>query len=197
MIDLPDHGYTGRSIQPLDPGGAVPGTLGGPADYLSRPGYRFAVAYQLRELHSADDARKFESMLRRASQEDASYPLPLDFKPAPASGGGAGPQVNGANAAGALINVKGLLPYYQFKEGQPVAVISGGLGYVHFTSAAIGADAAGHVALPVFPWTRTTFADNDVVEIERPRIRGMLTWDGSDQPAYGRRPFRFTITERR
>jgi hypothetical protein len=36
-----------------------------------------------------------------------------------------------------------------------------------------------------------------VVEIEHPRIRGTLSWDGSTQPAYGRRGFSFTITERK
>lgn len=197
MIDLPDYGYISRSIQQMDPGGPVPGTMGGPSDYVSRPGLRLSVAFQLRELRSAEEAAAFENMLRRGSQEDVSYPFPLDFAPGPSSPVGSAPLVNGSNPAGGVLNIKGLLPYYQFREGQPVAVISGGLGYVHFATAVTVASNTGTVALPVFPWTRTTFANGDVVEIARPRIRGILAWDGSDQPAYGRRAFRFTIAERR
>lgn len=197
MIDLTDHGYVSRSIQPLDPGGALPGTLGGPSDYISRPGYRLAVAYAVRELPSGDEARKFEQQLRKGSQQDVSYPFPLDFKPGLTSPTGSLPQVNLASPAGGVIPIKGLLPQYVFKDGQPIAVISGGLGYIHFADGAQIADSAGNITLNVFPWTRAAFANNDRVEIQKPRIRGILTWEGSDQPAYGRRPFRFTITERR
>jgi hypothetical protein len=68
---------------------------------------------------------------------------------------------------------------------------------VHRVSAATVANSSGVVTLPLFPWTRTTFLNNDKIEIERPRIRGTLQWDGSGQGAYGRRGFNFTITERR
>jgi hypothetical protein len=197
MIDLPDYGYVMRSIQPIDPGGALPGTLGGPSDYMSRPGYRYAVTYQLRELPSAYEARRFEALLERGSQEDVSYPFPLDFAPGPSCPLGGIPLIHLTNPAGGSLLMNGLLPFYQFKMGQPFSVQRGGLGYIHRAAESTFADSEGHVTVPVFPLTRITFGENDVVEIQKPRIRGILTWEGSDQPAYGRRAFRFTITERR
>jgi hypothetical protein len=193
MIDLPHYGYIHSRILPIDPGGVVPGTLGGPSDIVERPGYRYAVTYSLPPLHSEDEARLFQSKLEKASREDASYLWPLDFRP-PSAGT---PLINGASPTGAVIPIKGLFPGYSFREGQPVAVISEGVGFVHRVATPTIAGVDGTVILPVFPLTRKAFLDNDVVEIEKPRIRGVLTWEPSGQPAHGWRPFEFTITERR
>jgi hypothetical protein len=106
------------------------------------------------------------------------------------------PLVDGASPAGAVIPLKGLLPGYAFREGQPLAVISDGVGYIHRASEPAIAENDGTLLLPVFPLTRTAFVNNDVVEIEHPRIRGVLSWDGASQGSMGSRPFQFTITER-
>lgn len=192
MLELPDHGYTSFQLQPLDPGGVVAGTLGGPSDIIARPGYRYAVTYTLPPLRTRDDARIFQSRLEQGSRDDVSYLWPLDYKPPPAGI----PLVDGASPAGAVLPLKGLLPGYSFREGQPLAVIHAGVGYVHRVASPIVAETDGTVVLPVFPFTRVAFVDGDVVEIERPRIRGVLSWDGAQQGASGTRPFQFTITER-
>lgn len=191
MIDLTDYGYTGYQITPIDPAGVVDGSLGGPSDIIDRPGYRYAIQFTL-PLLTAKEARLFQSLLERGARDDVSYPWPLDTKAIPAGT----PLVNGAPAAGAVIPIKGLPAYYQIKEGQPLAVISSGVGFVHKATAATAADASGDMTLPVFPLTRKGFLDGDTVEIERPRIRGVLSWGGAGQGANGGRPFSFTITER-
>lgn len=193
MIDLPDHGYTDFQLQAIDSGGVVGGSLGGPSDIIDRPGYRYSITFTIRPLRVRDLARIFEARLEKANREDASYLWPLDYRPPPAGV----PLIDGASPAGAVIPLKGLLPGYSFREGQPVAVISGGVGFVHRVAVPIVAEVDGTVILPVYPLTRATFADNDVVEIERPRIRGVLSRSGSQQGASGNRPFQFTITERR
>jgi hypothetical protein len=194
MIDLPDHGYSERKISPVDPGGTADGALGGPSDYIDRPGYRYSVTYTLRPLRSQDDARIFETLLEQAARDDVSYPFPLDQRSLPAGT----PLVNGSNAPGAVINLKGLQPGFQFRIGQPFAVIlADGTGFIHKATVATSVGDDGLASVPVFPLTRTTFADGLTVEIERPRIRGILQWDGSTQGANGARPFSFTITERR
>jgi hypothetical protein len=192
MIDLPHYGYMDCTITPIDPAGVVEGALGGPSDIIDRPGYRYSAQFTLPPIPSAKEARIFQALLEQGARDDASYPWPLDFRP-PVAGA---PLVNGASSAGSVIPIKGLLPNYQFKLGQPLAVISAGIRFIHKASAATAADASGNVTLPVFPYTRKAFLNNDVIEVERPRIGGILSWQGATQPAFGSRPFSFTITER-
>lgn len=191
MIDLPDHGYTSVNVQLLDPGGTVAGSLGGPSQTVDRPGVRYSVRFSLPMLNMYD-ARIFQSLLEQGSRDDVSYPWPLDFA-VPAVGA---PLVNGASATGSVIPVKGLLPGFQFKQGQPLAVISGGYGFIHKAVTPVAADAGGLATVSVFPLTRKAFVDGDVIEVQRPRIRGVLSWDGAAQGAYGRRGFTFGIQER-
>jgi hypothetical protein len=199
MIDLPDYGYVMRNVQLADPGGALPGTLGGPSDYIARPGGRYTVTIQTREMPTSE-ASVFEELLEQANQQDASYPWPLDFRPPVASAPGSYPHVNGAQPAGGGLVLTGFIPGYQIRRGQPFEVFNvvQGTGYIHKAASTQTADGTGTFnPLLLFPWTRTSFADDDRVHIERPRIRGILQFQGSSQPAYGRRAFQFSITERR
>jgi hypothetical protein len=192
MIDLTDYGYTDYQLTAIDPGGAVDGALGGPSDFIDRPGYRYSMQFTLPPLPSAKEARIFQSMLEQGARDDVSYPWPLDFKSVAAGS----PKVNGASPAGTVIPIYGLPANYQFKQGQPVAVISEGIRFIHKATATISANGSGQVTLPVFPYTRKAFLNNDVIEVERPRIGGILNWQGAQQPSFGARPFTFTITER-
>jgi hypothetical protein len=180
MIDLPDFGYTQATFKPNDPTGYASGELGGPDDRIPRLGYRYAIEFTIPALTTQEDAQSFQSLLEQTANDDASYPWPLDY----------------ASPAGSTIPLKGLVPGYSFRAGQPVAVISGGVGFVHKATAEVIADNAGHATLPVFPWTRVAFVDGDTVEVENPRIRGILTWGGATQGVISRRPFTFTISER-
>jgi hypothetical protein len=193
MIDLPDHGYVNRKITPVDSGGAVEGSLGGDPDYIERPGYRYSVQYELPYL-AMKEARIFESLLRQGSREDVSYPWPLDFRPVVAGA----PLVDGSNPPGAVINLKGLTPGCVIRVGQPFAVVlADGAGCIHEATAEAIAGDDGKATVSVFPLTRRTFTNGLVVEIAYPRIRGILSWDGSTQGSFGARPYAFSITERR
>lgn len=194
MIDLPDYGYVSRIITPLDPGGTADGALGGPSDYIDRPGYRYSVQYELPPIPSAKEARQLETLLEQASRDDVSYPWPLDQKSLAAGS----PVVNGSTSPGAVIPMRGLQPGFAFRIGQPFAVVlADGTGFVHKATAQVLVGDTGLASVPVFPLTRTTFADGSTVEIELPRIRGILSWQGSTQGASGTRSFTITITERR
>jgi hypothetical protein len=198
-IDLPDRGYVNRNIRPVNPGGVAEGSLGGPSEYIDRPGYRYAVQFDLPAIPSAKEARIFENLLEQASggvlpRPDVSYPWPLDVKAIPAGT----PLVNGSSPPGAVIPLKGLTPGCVIRVGQPLAVIiADGTGFIHKATAEAIADGAGHATVAVLPLTRATFPDNATVEIEHPRLRGTLSWDGSTQGSSGTRPFSFSITERR
>lgn len=192
MLDLPDHGYTDYQLGKIDPGGNVDPILGGEATTIDRPGYRYVLQIAIPAIPSASDARIFQSLLERGSREDVSYPLPLDFRPGPAGT----PVVDGSSPAGAVIPIRGLTANYQFKAGQPVAVVSGGVRGVYKATSAQSASAGGNIVLEVFPITRRSFSDGDTVEVEKPRIGGILTWDGASQPSFGSRPFTITIAER-
>jgi hypothetical protein len=152
------------------------------------------VQFTLPQIPSAKEARIFEALLEQGSREDVSYPWPLDMRSLAAGV----PLINGSTPPGASVPLKGLVPGFVMRVGQPFAVVlADGSGSIHKARSEVIADNAGHATVPIFPWTRTTFADALVVEIEHPRIRGILSWDGSTQPAYGRRGFSFTITERK
>jgi hypothetical protein len=191
MIDLTDFGYAAYQISAVDPAGVVEGALGGPSDIIDRPGYRYSIQYTLPAL-SMKDARLFQSLLEQGARDDVSYPWPLDEKALPAGA----PLVNGASPAGSVVPIKGLPANYQIKQGQPLAVISAGIGFIHKATAPTIANGSGQLTLPVFPFTRKSFANGDTIEIEQPRIRGVLSWNGAQQGANGSRPFTFTITER-
>ena len=194
MIDLPDHGYVERQIVPIDPGGTAEGTLGGPSDFIDRPGYRYSVRYTLPPIPSEKEARIFEALLEQGSREDVSYPWPLDVR-AVVSGPAV---VDGSTPPGSVIPMRGMVPGSVIRVGQAFAVIlADGTGFIHKAKTEAIVDDAGEVVVSVFPLTRTTFADGLTIEIERPRIRGILNWDGSTQGAHGRRGFSFTITEKR
>jgi hypothetical protein len=194
MIDLPDFGYVNRVISPVYSGGVADGSLGGPSDYIDRPGYRYSVQFDLPPLPASKEARRLETLLEQGSGEDVSYPFPLDVRSIVS-----GPAlVDGSNAVGASLKLKGLVPGFVMRMGQAFAVIlADGTGFIHKAKTEQIAGDDGKMTVPVFPLTRTTFTDGLTVEIERPRIRGILSYQGSTQPAHGRRGFSFTITERR
>jgi hypothetical protein len=192
MIDLPDYGYVNRRIVPIDPGGTADGSLGGPSDYINRPGYRYSVQYDLPPI-AMNDARVFESLLEQASRNDVSYPWPLDQRSLAAGA----PLINGSNPPGSAISIKGLAPGFQFRVGQPFAVIlASGVGFIHKATSVVNVGNTGIATVPIFPLSRTTFTDGLVVELEHPRIRGILHYEGSAQGPNGTRSFSFTITER-
>jgi hypothetical protein len=193
MIDLPDHGYVTRTLSLVDASGTADGSLGGPSQRIDRPGLRYAVTYEIKPLASSGDARIFEAMLEQGLRDDVSYPWPLDVKSLAAGV----PLVDGVNPPGSTLFLKGLTPQFQFRIGQPFALINAaGVACIHRAAAGVAADAGGHATLQVFPDLRVSFEDNDVVEVERPRIRGLLSWNGSDQGPAGVRAFQFTVTER-
>lgn len=192
MIDLTDYGFTDPlQISFVDPGGVIDGALGGPPDIIDRPGLRYAIQFTTPVL-SAQEARLFQSMLEQGLRDDVSYPWPLDEKVTTTGA----PLVNGASPAGAVIPIKGLTPNAQIRQGQPLAIITGGVGSIHKAKTTTVADASGNMTLPVFPITRRAFLDGDTIELARPRIRGVLTWSGAQMATSTPRQFTFTITER-
>lgn len=193
MIDLPDHGYVNHSIGFVDAGGIASGALGGPSDIVDRPGLRFRASFVTPQLNM-EDARIFQTLLEQGLRDYVSYPFPLDFRPLPS---GPSTSVNGTNPAGSTISLQGFLWGYTFKEGQPFAIKdSNGFGYIHRAKAPVTFP-AGSGTVSIWPWTRKTFINGHDVEIEKPRIRGVLSWEGSDQGAFGARSFGFSITEAR
>lgn len=194
MIVLPDHGYLEVRVFAVDAGGPADGSLGGGSDYINRPGYRYGVQYTLPQIPSAKEARIFQSLLEQGSREDVSYPWPLDFRPSAAGA----PVIDGSTPPAGIIPMRGLVPGVVLRVGQPFAVVlADESGSIHKVRTETIADDSGEASVPVFPLSRTTFADGLMVEIGHPRIRGLLSWDGASQPAHGRRGFSFTITERK
>ncbi len=84
------------------------------------------------------------------------------------------PAVNGAGYAGATLPIKGLPANYAIRKGQFFTVITGGQRYLYRAAQAATASAGGTVNVPLQTMLRRPPADNDVVEIEAPKIEGFV-----------------------
>jgi hypothetical protein len=112
MIDLTDFGYVSAIGCSCSTRAApLQGTLGGPSDYINRPGARFAVTYQLPESEQQRTMRgSFRRCSSKAGQDDVSYPWPLDYRPPTASLAGTFPHMNVSSAApGSTVPIGGLI----------------------------------------------------------------------------------------
>jgi hypothetical protein len=192
MIDLPDVGYNQKSSRLIDAGGVVQGSLGGPDDILDRLGVRYALTITT-ALLSGDTMWEFQALLEQGSRDFVSYPFPLDFRPLSV---GTTAQADGSVPPGAALAMAGLPVGYVIHLGQIVS-INDGFGSVHRVTGPVTADATGHAVLPVFPWIRRTIPNATPIEIEKPRIRGTLQWQGPQQGAFAAQSFTFTIQEAR
>jgi hypothetical protein len=194
MIDFPDYGYVQNNVQLLDAGGIASGELGGPFDIIDRPGLRYGVSYSTPTLNMKK-AQEFQAYLERGLRDYVSYLWPLDFRPLSVTSSNA--HVNGLTPAGSTVVLAGLPGGYALKRGQPLSFTNGSFWSIHRVVDPVHADGTGAVTVEVFPWTRFTLPNASLVEITKPRIRGVLTWDGASQPSFGGRSFSFGIKEAR
>jgi hypothetical protein len=133
MIDLPDYGYTEPLDRaPIDPAGVVDGALGGPSDIIDRPGYRYAVQFTLAGAAKRQRGSDIPNAARARRARRCVVSVAARHEgPPPAS-----LLLTVHRPTGSVIPIKGLAPNYQIKQGQPLAVISEGIRFIHKAAAA-------------------------------------------------------------
>lgn len=85
------------------------------------------------------------------------------------------PRVNGAGQAGSSIILDGLTPQTVIRKRQWLNITTGGRLYLYRAKSEVIANASGQVTVPLQTMLRRAHTDNDVVELEEPRIEGFAT----------------------
>jgi len=82
------------------------------------------------------------------------------------------PRIKGGAQIGASVLIDGMMPGYVVRKDQFLSIITGGQRFLYQASAAVAADGAGEMVVPLRHLLRRSPADNDVVEIAQPMIEG-------------------------
>lgn len=166
--------------------------FGTPDQRFTRMGSRYAIEVKLEPMREAE---AMDWVDLETESDTCLWPIPLvDFEPGPTGA----PKVKGAGQSGSSLDLDGLTPQLAIRKGQWLSVVTSSRRYLYRTSAEAIVDADGEVTLPLTTLLRVPHADNDVVEIEEPKIEGFVTlpddaWrmDGADQLIW----LTFTIKE--
>ncbi len=185
------------TIRPRLFSGNQEGVLGGEDLPTPRMGDRFAVDFITTQLRQDAESRLFIAALFEATTADARISLRLpNSKVMP---GLAGAIVDGAGQAGSTINLRGLTPGATVRRGGFFSILHAGVHRVYMPRTEAMADAAGKMALPIWPMLRFLTADGDVCHFDDPMIEGQLI--GLDKGAGFERnrtkPLTFTVQERK
>lgn len=193
-ITLPNApGPKGFRFNVLDFGGEITPSLGGAVQRINRLGNRYQLEVTLPSMRSRDDAMIWTTRVERAKQNGALYTVPLDgFDP----GEPGSPIVSSAVGGGMSVAVSGLTPGYSFVEGQWLSIVHGGRRYLHRAALPMTATGAGTGTLTLASMLRTPLSVSDVIEVEVPKIEGMITtpvgWEAMLEPYTN---LSFTISE--
>lgn len=185
-----------KSARPrlIDYGADQEPALAGPFNRLNRPGNRYAIDIELPPMRSEPTGRIYTSRLRRAKREGALFAFPQDgFK----VGSPGTPVVNLGGQSGRTLNIRGLTPYYSFREGQFFSLVHSGRRYLSAVAAPVLASGTGTAAVELEEMLRVIPSDGDTCEIARPMIEGVLAgqtveWELMTDPYT---VVRLTITE--
>lgn len=85
------------------------------------------------------------------------------------------PRVNGAGQSGSSIILDGLTPQTVIRKRQWLNITTSGRLYLYRAKSEVIANASGQVTVPLQTMLRRPHADNDVVELEDPRIEGFAS----------------------
>lgn len=163
------------TFTPVDYGGMLTPSTGGPSQRLNRNGNRWSVSVQLPPMRVESLARLWIVALTRGLRDSVRfYILQPDFAVGPVGQ----PKVNGAGQAGVALVVDGGTARYTYRPSQWVTVETGGVGHLYMVTDSKMADGAGAAVLPIEPPLRVEPADNDLVHVTAPFIDGTLGQGG-------------------
>lgn len=196
VIELPSWAVPNSAVPYLrDFGTVLIPFLGGPEQRINRLGTRFGLRVTLPPMPTRDLALVIQSRLLRAREDRLRMAwMQPDFD----TGVPGAPLISAAVTAGTSIPLKGMAAGYTVKEGQMLSIVRGARRYMHMFAADGTVGAGGLLQASIWPMIRASLITNDVVEIARPMIEGLvspgdeMSWQVSvDRLA----SFSFTIAE--
>jgi hypothetical protein len=163
--------YPNRAfVRPVDNGFTQRGASG-PAGRVDKPGSHWAIEINFPPM-PMDTARRLNADLTSALSEGARIEVPLLGVDQGMPGS---PVVDGADQTGTTLNIRGLTPNYATKKGFWLHIEDGdGNRCLHQVAAQGIADAAGDLALTIWPALWRPFADGDAINLSDPTIEGAI-----------------------
>jgi len=171
-----------------------PITGAGSPQRILRPG-RFGISVEVPALEARDANVWLAAQLRHITE---GGPVRLLLPVVAVDGLPAGAQVDGAGQAGSLLAIKGLAAGQVVAPFTPFSFVSGGVTYLHRTSAETTANGAGKIISPIGPMLRVSPANSLALNFTAPNIEGNLDDGGLEWTLERLRwiGFSFSITER-
>lgn len=150
----------------------VTSMVGGNRQRNNRKGDHYRARFEMPPL-SYEAAMEWRRLMNGSDTVVMNVPQP-DFD---AGSPGAAPRVNGAGQLGTTLSLDGLTPYYAFRQGQMISIITTGRRWAYGVDVDIVANGSGQAALPLEVMIRTLHGDNDLIEIAEPKIEGFADYD--------------------
>lgn len=194
-IDLTGLPTRNKPLRPLRFGGVMGSPVGGAILKLNRMGDRFAMDVETAPMRVEPEGRRWIAALWEADRLGGILPVAqLGFNVmSPGT-----PVVATATAAGRLIPVVGLEPFYPVRVGQWLNYIVGGRRYLEQATAQVIADAAGAAIIPIQNLLRVPLTAGATIDLAKPCIEGILQGDlPIDLPVEQITSFKFSILEAR
>ena len=154
----------------IDAGFYVRNITGAIVQRVDRKGSRYRADFSFGPVYS-DIARALIADMLEAKQSGIRLPYPL-LEPQGPSGL---PRLNGASGGGTSLPIKGLIPGYVCRVGFWLSIESAA-GKHHLHNVQVGgiANAAGELTVTVKPEIQFPFADNSVINLDKPMIEGVI-----------------------
>lgn len=194
MIDLSIIPIAAAQPAILDMGG-VQGSAGvGTTSRLNRLGNRWQWGFTTIAATLADGAMLWSSLLTRARIEGARIEIP---QPGILRASGSGnPKVATNLTSGRGVPVTGFSAGFVLDAGRWASIIHAGQRYLDQIAETAVMNGSGGGAIILQNLMRTPLSQNDVIEIDAPKIEGIITdfvsWPLDDE---GKSSFSFTIEE--
>lgn len=163
------------TFTPVDYGGLLTPSTGGPSQRLNRNGNRWSVSVQLPPMRIDALTRQWIAALTKGMRDNVRFYI---LQPGLAVGAPGQPKVNGGAQAGVSLAIDGGTPRYAYRASQWVTIETDGVGSLYMVAEGAIADGTGAVTVTIEPPLRVKPADNDAVHVGAPFIEGSLGQGG-------------------
>lgn len=193
MIDLPDFAVPGAmSPSFIDAGFTQSGIQSD--DYIARKGGRYRIDFSFGP-YTPENGRVMVARLVAGKQGGVRLKLPLLHD----QGSPGTPRLNGAVTTGRTIEIDGLTPGYEIREGFWLSLVKSGQHFLHSVGTGATANGSGVAEIELNELLRDSFADNTVINLAEPQVEGLLTGDEWSWSVAANRlfPISFSVKEAR